>query len=99
MGPTGSYSAYALGSSWLDFINIQFYNNFCGIQSYSTSNFNFDQWNTWAQGAKTQVLLGVPGADYSGNGYQPASAVVQMVKDLSSKYGPSNNGWFGGVMM
>lgn len=72
----------------------------CGIQNYNNPNaFNFDQWHTWAKSAKSQIFLGVPGSSTSGSGYLPASSVQSILSDLTTKYGPQANGWFGGVMM
>jgi hypothetical protein len=99
LGPTGFYDGYALGTAWFDFIFVQFYNNFCGIQNYDNGFFNFETWNNWAKNAKTQVFLGVPGAVYSGGGYQPTPRVHRILQDSIDKYGPANGGWFGGLMM
>lgn len=37
-----------------DFIQVQFYNNYCGVNSYvagatTQNNYNFDTWDTWAK--------------------------------------------------
>ncbi|KAI0179030.1 glycoside hydrolase family 18 protein [Hypoxylon sp. FL1284] len=90
------------GAIAFDYIMIQFYNNYCGIQSYTPgsstqNNFNFQTWDTWAKETSknkdVKVLLGVPANTGGGGGYQPASALVPIIqysKQFSS---------FGGVMM
>lgn len=102
LGPSTSNSVYSgpyALDEWLDFIFIQFYNNYCGIQTFGTSSFNFDTWNQWAQQSKTLLFLGVPGESWSGGGYQPASTVQQILQDTYQKYSPINGGWFAGMMV
>ncbi|KAF9133525.1 Chitinase 1 [Mortierella sp. 14UC] len=75
----------ALSVAWFDLVWVQFYNNYCGVQAYGTSNFNFDTWNNWATtvslNKNVRILLGVPGGPGgAGSG----------VKSFSN---------FGGVMM
>ena len=48
--------------------------------------------------SKTKVFLGVPGSEWSGGGYQPATTVNSIANDLISQFG-AGKGWFGGVMM
>ncbi|KAF8925072.1 Chitinase 1, partial [Haplosporangium bisporale] len=88
----------ALNAAWFDLVWIQFYNNYCGSQSFGTGNFNFDQWNDWATtvsiNKNVRVLFGVPGGPGgAGSGVVTAS---QMTTILSSIKSYSN---FGGVMM
>ncbi|OGM47843.1 class III chitinase [Aspergillus bombycis] len=91
------------GAVYFDAIWIQFYNNFCGLQSFvpgssTQTNFNFDVWDKWARetslNKNAKVFLGVPGnKGAAGTGYQPISTVteiIQYVKKFSS---------FGGVMI
>jgi chitinase len=99
LGPTGANGKYALGASRFDFVFVQFYNNFCGIQSFGSPSFNFDTWNNWAKTTGTLVFLGVPADSYAGGGYQTAETVAKIISTLSSKYSPSVGGWFGGVMI
>ncbi|KAF2466203.1 glycoside hydrolase family 18 protein [Lindgomyces ingoldianus] len=86
----------------LDFLNVQFYNNGCGASSYVPGasdqwNFNFNQWDDWAQSASknpaVKVLLGVPANTGAGRGYLTPSQ-LQPVIQYSAKYSS-----FGGVMM
>ncbi|KAI1319912.1 Chitinase 1 [Mortierella claussenii] len=88
----------ALAQSWFDLVWVQFYNNYCGVQSFGTSNFNFDTWNNWAtsvsQNKDVRILLGVPGGPSgAGSGVIDAN---QLKTILASVRTFSN---FGGVMM
>ncbi|KAI5857367.1 glycoside hydrolase family 18 protein [Durotheca rogersii] len=90
------------GATSFDFIMIQFYNNYCGVQSFvpgasAQYNFNMDTWDTWAKqtslNKNAKIFLGVPANSGGGGGYQPASSlapIIEYSKQFSS---------FGGVMM
>ncbi|KAH8432985.1 glycoside hydrolase family 18 protein [Aspergillus melleus] len=91
------------GAVSFDAIWIQFYNNYCGLQSYvpgssTQNNFNFATWDNWAKSTSlnknVKVFLGVPGnTGAAGSGYQPLDRVKEIVgyvKQFSS---------FGGVMI
>ncbi|KAJ2973838.1 hypothetical protein NUW58_g8839 [Xylaria curta] len=65
------------GAIAFDFINIQFYNNFCGVSNFNNPNaWNFDVWQKWAQqtskNRNVKVLIGVPANTGAGG----ASAVL-----------------------
>ncbi|KAH8203933.1 hypothetical protein TruAng_001875 [Truncatella angustata] len=86
----------------LDFVMVQFYNNYCGALSFDTDvvtqdNFNMERWDTWARSTskndKVKILLGVPANTGAGAGYLSATEltpVINYCKQFSS---------FGGVMM
>lgn len=90
------------GAVSFDAIWVQFYNNYCGINSYvagstTQNNFNFATWDNWAKttskNPNVKVFLGVPANTGAGGGYLPPSSlgpVIQYSKTFSS---------FGGVMM
>lgn len=96
--PSGSsYNKYALTFGRFDWINIQFYNNFCNAGG---ANFNFATWNNWAKTSKVQLIMGVPGSSRSaGTGYNSASKVKEILQQLHSTYGPAKGGWFSGLMV
>ncbi|KAF9577985.1 Chitinase 1, partial [Lunasporangiospora selenospora] len=88
----------ALASSWFDMVWIQFYNNYCGVQSFGTSNFNFDTWNNWASTVSlnkdVRILLGVPGGPRAaGSGVIDANRLNTILAAIQSY------SHFGGVMM
>jgi len=79
-------------------IQIQFYDNFCGVVNFDAGDYNFDTWNAWATGTSAnpnvKLFMGVPantGADPAG--YVTAANLVPVI-DNSKAF--SN---FGGVMM
>ncbi|KAF1957932.1 endochitinase [Byssothecium circinans] len=96
------YNKDILDNVPLDFVNVQFYNNYCGVNSYvsgstTQNNFNFQQWDEWARASKNaavKILLGVPAnARAAGSGYLPASALANVIR-YSAQFSS-----FGGVMM
>jgi chitinase len=89
-------------SVYFDAIMVQFYNNYCGINSFvpgqSTQwNFNFETWDQWAQthskNKAVKILLGVPANAGAGRGYLAPDKLDSVIK-YSSQYSS-----FGGVMM
>ncbi|KAL8748122.1 MAG: hypothetical protein Q9190_000084 [Brigantiaea leucoxantha] len=91
------------GTVSMDAVFVQFYNNYCGVQSYvpgsdTQNNFNFATWDNWAKtvslNPNVKVLLGIPaGQTAAGSGYEPPSTlgpIIDYCKQFSS---------FGGVMM
>ncbi|KFZ10554.1 hypothetical protein V502_08063 [Pseudogymnoascus sp. VKM F-4520 (FW-2644)] len=91
------------GTVFFDAIWIQFYNNYCGLQSFvvgsgTQNNFNFNTWNNWAKtvskNPNVKVLVGVPGSPTAaGGGYESGDtlkAIISYCKTFSS---------FGGVMI
>ncbi|KAF9308516.1 Chitinase 1 [Podila horticola] len=88
----------ALNAAWFDLVWVQFYNNYCGVQTFGTNNFNFNQWNDWATtvsvNKNVRILLGVPGGPGgAGSGIVTASQLTTILAGVKSY---SN---FGGVMM
>lgn len=86
------------GAISFDWINIQFYNNWCGVINFSNPNaWNFNVWDTWAhqtsKNRNVRVLIGVPANSGAGGGYVSASALAPIISD-TKKYSS-----FGGMMM
>ncbi|WPG97486.1 glycoside hydrolase family 18 protein [Acrodontium crateriforme] len=86
-----------------DAVFVQFYNNYCGSQSYQSgtnnqNNFDFSSWDDWAKtgsaNKNVKIFLGVPaGPSGAGSGYESASQLkdeINYCRSFSS---------FGGVMM
>ncbi|KAI0203449.1 putative class III chitinase [Astrocystis sublimbata] len=87
------------GKVSFDWINIQFYNNFCGVVNFANPNaWNFNVWDDWAKqtskNPNVKVLIGVPANTGAGGGYVDAKTLGSIVQDTKEKY-PS----FGGIMM
>lgn len=90
------------GSTYFDWIQIQFYNNYCGVNTFVIGDttqpaYNFDTWDTWAKtissNPNVKVLLGMPANTGAGAGYTTGSTLqsaIQYSETFSS---------FGGVMM
>ena len=91
------------GEVSFDFVQVQFYNNYCGSQSYvpgttTQNNFNFATWDNWAKtvsaNPNVKVLLGIPAnTGGAGSGYVTGTQLADVIsycKTFSS---------FGGVMM
>jgi chitinase len=91
------------GAVFFDAIWVQFYNNYCGLQSFAPdssvqNNFNFHTWDNWAKTVSKnpaiEVLLGVPGSPgAAGSGYVTGSILASIITycgQFSS---------FGGVMI
>ncbi len=91
------------GEVYFDAIWVQFYNNYCGLGSFTQgsstqNNFNFDTWDTWAKtvslNPNVKVFLGVPGnTGAAGSGYESGSTLANIIsycKGFTS---------FGGVMI
>lgn len=90
------------GGVSFDFIQIQFYNNYCGVSSfvvgaYSQPSYNFDTWDNWARtgsaNPNVKILVGIPANTGAGAGYTSGN-VLQAALAYSQGFGS-----FGGVMM
>lgn len=85
----------------MDWLQIQFYNNYCGVIHFtpgaSSQDYNFQTWDTWAKTSpnpNVKLLVGIPaGPTAAGSGYVSGSQltpVFQYSKQFST---------FAGAMM
>lgn len=90
------------GGVSFDFIQVQFYNNYCGVSSFvvgasSQPSYNFDTWDDWAKtgsaNPNVKVLVGIPANTGAGAGYTSGN-VLQAALVYSEGFTS-----FGGVMM
>ncbi|KAH7322928.1 chitinase [Stachybotrys elegans] len=90
------------GAVFFDFIMIQFYNNWCGVNNFvegsqSQNAFNFDVWANWARtrslNPDVKLLLGIPANAGAGGGYTSGSKLAAAIR-WSMAFES-----FGGVMM
>lgn len=100
--PDAADGSMLAGAVSFDAIWVQFYNNYCGLQSFTIgsstqNNFNFDTWDNWAKtvslNPNVKVILGVPGNTGAGADYESGSTLADIIaysKGFSS---------FGGVMI
>ena len=87
----------AISHAAFDWLNMQFYNNDCGVLYYHSPAFNFDQWArtipTINPNPHIKLMLGVLAADDAGGGYVNASAMATIIAQLRAL--PA----FGGAMI
>jgi chitinase len=87
----------AIQHAAFDWLNMQFYNNDCGVLYYDSKAFNFAHWaQTIPQlnpNPHIKLMLGVLSGSTAGGGYVNASVMARIVADLRSS--PA----FGGVMI
>ncbi|KAJ3277659.1 Chitinase 1, partial [Borealophlyctis nickersoniae] len=95
-------TAYAAG--YFDWLNIQFYNNWCGHQNFPTSAWSdsVDFWTKWAKETSVnkdvRLLVGAPGSPTAaGSGYVPANTLQRVGE--AWKADPQWADVFGGVML
>jgi chitinase len=101
--PDAADGAMLAGAVYFDAIWVQFYNNYCGLQSFTAgsstqNNFNFATWDNWAKtvslNPNVKIILGIPGnTGAAGSGYTSGSTLASIIsycKSFSS---------FGGVMI
>lgn len=97
------YNQELLGAVEFDFVMIQFYNNYCGLDSFAPgsatqTSFNFDVWDNWARNSSrksnTKAMIGIPAAPgAAGRGFVEGTQLKEVIR-FSRKF-PG----FGGVMM
>ncbi|KAI0976903.1 glycoside hydrolase superfamily [Xylaria arbuscula] len=97
--PDAALNSLLDGAVSFDWINVQFYNNFCGVINFSNPNaWNFAQWDDWAKNTSknpnVKVLIGVPANTGAGAGYVDATTLGTIIDDTKSQYSS-----FGGIMM
>ncbi|KAJ6565036.1 glycoside hydrolase superfamily [Mycena vulgaris] len=87
----------ALDAAAFDAVYVQFYNNNCGVINAATSDWNFDQWDTWAKGSlnpNAKVFIGAPASSAAGGGYVNAATLGSIVTATRAQYSS-----LGGVML
>jgi chitinase len=101
--PDAADGSMLAGAVSFDAIWVQFYNNYCGLGSFTVgsstqNNFNFATWDNWAKtvslNPNVKIILGIPGSPTAaGSGYESGSTLADIIsysKSFSS---------FGGVMI
>jgi chitinase len=101
--PDAADGSMLAGAVYFDAIWIQFYNNYCGLTSFTVgsttqNDFNFATWDNWAKtvslNPNVKVILGIPGSSTAaGSGYESGTVLADIIsysKSFSS---------FGGVMI
>jgi chitinase len=96
------YLDTVIKNAQLDFLFVQFYNNYCGMQAWQPNNanpsFNYAEWDALVKASpnpSTKIFLGVPASESAaGSGYTSISTVLSAANYLQANYGS-----FGGIMM
>lgn len=97
--PDLSDESFIDGQVYMDWVQVQFYNNYCEVTEYANPNdWDFSTWNTWATSVSlnpnAKVLLGIPGnTGAAGSGYADGSVLAGAIANAKSY--PA----FGGVMV
>ncbi|KAI8376761.1 glycoside hydrolase superfamily, partial [Choanephora cucurbitarum] len=90
------YVGDVLDNTWIDFVMIQFYNNYCNV--ISDNGFNYQVWDSWAKtkslNKNVRLFIGIPGSPTAaGRGYVPFTELVSKITPLKS------SSFFGGLMV
>ena len=91
------------GTVYFDWIQIQFYNNYCGVNAFvagdtTQPSYDFDTWDTWAStvsaNRNVKILMGIPAnTAAAGSGYTTGTTLEDAI-EYSETFSS-----FGGVMM
>lgn len=98
-GRLGPGTGTALQSAWFDYVWVQFYNNYCGLNAYP-GQFNFDSWATWASSTSlnpnVKVFIGAPASsDAAGSGFVESATLELIASVIAANYASS----YGGIML
>lgn len=97
--PDASDETFLQGEVAFDWLNIQFYNNGCGVSGYP-SQFNYATWDNWVQtvsaNPNTKLLIGTPASVHAVNFAQYFPTNDQVAGAISSSKGYNS---FAGVML
>jgi len=101
VGPSTS-TVLGQAPSAFDFLNVQFYNNYCGFTGGASAiTTSFKQWANWAQGVSgnhPKILLGLPGSTTASNSaasFIPIATLGPLLVQLNNSF----PGEFCGVML
>ncbi|RKF81362.1 Class III chitinase [Golovinomyces cichoracearum] len=101
--PDSQFGPLLDGTIRFDAIMVQFYNNFCGADTFSPGSatqqtFNFATWDNWAKSVSrnpdVKIMLGIPGGESgSKTGYVGGNSLISVI-EYSASFSS-----FGGVMI
>ncbi|KAK5999212.1 Endochitinase 33 [Cladobotryum mycophilum] len=96
--PDQADQSFINGQVAMDWVQVQFYNNYCSVGNYP-NGWNYADWDNWAKNVSknknAKVLVGIPGAVTGANSGSYASG-SQLAQAISASKGYSS---FGGIMM
>jgi chitinase len=97
--PDQSDETFLQGEVSFDWLNIQFYNNGCGVSGYP-ADFNYATWDNWVNtvsaNKNTKLLIGTPASVHAVNFAQYYPTNAQLAGAISSSKSFSS---FAGVML
>ncbi|KAJ7104314.1 glycoside hydrolase [Mycena belliarum] len=92
-----AYLGSVINAVPFDIIYVQFYNNFCSVASYPSTNWNFGTWDNWAKtvspNKNVKIFIGAPAAA-SISGYVSAAQLGAIGVATRAQYSS-----FGGIML
>lgn len=102
-GRLGPGTGTALTDGWMDYVFVQFYNNYCGLEFtpyLATPQFNFDTWAKWARtgsvNPNVKIFVGAPAAKRAAAaGYVTMPVLQSMVSAAATAYPDI----YGGMML
>jgi chitinase len=85
----------ALGdvANLFDYVNVQFYNNFCGAGFGAAFQDSWAQWAALSNQSGLKILLGLPATPESGSGYVDRSQLAAVINSIQGQSA------FGGLML
>ena len=79
----GHVQPTAISHAWFDWLNLQYYNNDCGVAFFGTKAFNFDNWAKHIPvinvNKNVKLMLGIPAGPKAGDGYVNASRMAEII--------------------
>jgi chitinase len=86
-----------LNAASFDAVYVQFYNNFCGVNS--PGSFDFSTWDNWAKttspNKNVKIFIGAPASPTAaGSGFVDAATLGNLARTTRSQFSS-----FGGVML
>jgi len=96
-GYLGPGAGTAFQTTWFDYVWVQFYNNYCGLDS--PSEFNFNSWANWAStisiNPNVKIFIGAPASSTAaGSGYVSIATLQSYSTTVMNQY---RN--YGGIML
>ncbi|PRP88349.1 hypothetical protein PROFUN_03263 [Planoprotostelium fungivorum] len=91
-----AYLSAALETGYFDYVFVQFYNNWCGLNNFGNPNaWNWNQWEDYAsRHPGTQIFVGAPAATYAAStGYVSADQLTSVINSVK------NSKAYGGIMI
>jgi len=102
-GRLGPGTGTALTDGWMDYVFVQFYNNYCGLEFtpyLATPQFNFDTWGKWARtgsvNPNVKIFVGAPASSRAAAaGFVTMPVLQSMVTAAATAYPDV----YGGIMV